>query len=107
MPQLTESPQPKSIAGGTSRRIRASVTWRRAKRATTTIAIAVALCMAVSSPAHAGSEGSGVVDPSNPVAGFIADQLLGEEFRQLFELRTMRIRSPAAPRTPACRPAAS
>jgi hypothetical protein len=58
----------------------------RVVRKTTMLAMAAAVCMVAGSPAQAAIKDSGVVDASKRIAGFTADQLVGEEFRQILEL---------------------
>ena len=57
----------------------------RVVRKTTMLAMA-AVCMVAGSPGQAAIKDSGVVDASKRIAGFTADQLVGEEFRQILEL---------------------
>ena len=50
------------------------------------VATVAAVCVVAGSPAHAARKDGGVVDASKRIAGFTADQLVGEEFRQILEL---------------------
>ena len=50
------------------------------------VAMAVAVCIVLVSPAQAAREDSGVVDASKRAAGFTAGALLGEELRQVLGL---------------------
>jgi hypothetical protein len=56
------------------------------KRVLTTVALAVISLFALATPAVAAQPDNGIVDASKPVNGFVASQLLGEEFRQLISL---------------------
>jgi hypothetical protein len=58
------------------------------KRVLTTVALAVISLLALASPAAAAPArpDNGIVDAFKPVNGFVAGQLLGEEFRQLISL---------------------
>lgn len=59
------------------------------KRVLTTVALAVISLLALAIPAAAApaQPDNGIVDASKPVNGFVAGQLLGEEFRQLISLK--------------------